>query len=850
MQFDFYQLIKVKWLRSGILVLALGGLLFATALAWHRFTALPSGSEATMQATHYEESALDQAGPSVVSLLAIKRDGLDTQIGLMGCGVIVDERGYVLTSVAMSPNIESLHVVDADNTEYEVEVVTRDRTGRLTLLKISQADPQVAPVLQAATWADPKHIKRGETLFALGGQMTPNGWELTTETGRVLDTRQTLILQGTTHRNLLQTDLDLTMQNDGGPLINTQGQVVGLAVPGVRAPHCPELSYAIQAQDVQNFMTRLPIPHWGQDSSAQVCRWLDIETLPLTPAQQTSQPNERRHGEIVHFVKRNSPAYLAGLRRGDVITRINDQVITDPASFDAMAPSLCRMDSIQLTVLQQGQEQIVDLNWSNPVYVQPDGTGLPEVILVVLVFVLIYFLVYKDIFNRVVLFVFGALILMILGQRLGFYNQDQIVKALVGKIDVLCFIVGMQLVVGVLDEAGALSNLAKRITVATRGNTWRILWLFCVMTYGLSLFVNNLTTIMLIAPMVLILSKHLDCDPKPFLSSLIIAANLGGASTMVGDFPNMIIASEAGVPFFQFITYMLPICVLLLLVMMLYLRLVRSALFDQVAPLQKNTLEQFDTYDAQDPDMPEPTVEQQQLYHDLRQNMPSARVNKKVLHRGLLILASVMVGFLVADALGVSTALIALVGGVIALLFGGCPAYRLVRKVSIGDVLFFAGLFIMVGAAEASGGLYYLSGLISRFSFGNLLVLSLLLMWIGAFATCLLNAGPAAAMFLPVVLSFKGAAPHNLYWWALSLGICAGSSGTLVGATSGSITATLANRFVRKELIEQIVRPSERPPSEARMTNMSFRGHAALGLPIMFIFLFISSVYITVIYQW
>ena len=850
MTFDLYQLIRVKWLRSCILVLALGGLLFASAVAWHRFAALPKASDASVQATNFAESALDQAGPSVVSLLAIKRDGFDTQMGLMGCGVIVDERGYVLTTVAMSPNIESLHVVDADNTEYEVEFVTHDRTGRLTLLKISQPDATVSPVLQPATWADPKHIKRGETLFALGGQMTPNGWELTTETGRVLDTRQTLILKKVPYRNLLQTDVKLTMKNAGGPLINAQGQVVGLAVPGVRAPHCPELGYAIHVQEVRNFVKGLPIPRWGQDGSAQVCRWLDIETLPMTPAQQTSQSTERRHGEIVHFVKRNSPAYLAGLRRGDVITRVNDQLITDRATFDAMAPGLCRMDSIQLTVLHQGQEQIMDLQWSNPVYVDPNRSGLPEVILVVLVFVLIYFLVYKDIFNRVVLFVLGALIMMVLGQRLGFYNQDQMVQALVGKLDVLCFIVGMQLVVAVLDEAGALSGLASKITVATRGNTWRILWLFCLMTYGLSLFVNNLTTIMMIAPMVLILSKHLDCDPKPFLSSLIIAANLGGASTMVGDFPNMIIASEAGVPFSQFIIYMLPICVLLLLVMMLYLRLVRSALFDRELRPHKGTLEQLDAYDAQDPDMPEPAEAQQQAYHELCQNLPHSRINKKVLYRGVLILAAVMFGFLVSDALGVSTALIALVGGVMALLFGGCPAYRLLRKVSIGDVLFFSGLFIMVGAAEASGGLYYVSSLISRFSFGNLLALSLLLMWVGAFATCLLNAGPAAAMFLPVVLSFKGAAPHNLYWWSLSLGICAGSSGTLVGATSGSITATLANRFIKKELIEQIVRPTETPPSEARMTNMSFRGHAALGLPIMFIFLFISSVYITVIYQW
>jgi Na+/H+ antiporter NhaD/arsenite permease-like protein len=116
-----------------------------------------------------------------------------------------------------------------------------------------------------------------------------------------------------------------------------------------------------------------------------------------------------------------------------------------------------------------------------------------------------------------------------------------------------------------------------------------------------------------------------------------------------------------------------------------------------------------------------------------------------------------------------SPAIVALVGGIMAMSFGRCDPFRLLQKVSIKDILFFSGLFVLVGAAEASGALGYISGAIVSLSFGNTLVLCMVLMWAGAFVTCFLNAGPTTALFLPIVLSFKSAAPHSLYWWSLSV---------------------------------------------------------------------------------
>jgi len=552
-----------------------------------------------------------------------------------------------------------------------------------------------------------------------------------------------------------------------------------LALPSVKLSDS-SFSYAIRAGHISNFLARLPIPQWTDGPSDQVCNWLGIETLPLNPVMATNLSVPSRRGEIVNFLRNNSPAEHAGLQRGDVITSINDCKITDRTIFDQMSPELCQTDKIKLSILRDGVQKNITINWTKPVYAISGSGGLPEVILVVLIFTLMYYFVYRNIFDRVVLFVLAAIVVAITGQHLGFYDHDRMAAALLGKIDVLCFIVGMQLVTAVLDEAGALEYMAKRITLVTAGNTWRIMWIFCIVTYAFSLFVNNLTTIMLMAPMVLKLSKYLDCDPKPFLTSMIIACNLGGASTMVGDFPNMIIGTEASVPFYQFITYMFPICLLELFVMLLYLRFVRSSIFAQTVPQSVSKPNEYQDCEQFDTDVPELVDEGRKFFDDIKQSIPTAITNQNALRRGLIILGVVILGFLGSDYLRCSPAIIAIVGGVIALVFGSCRPLALLQKVSIKDILFFSGLFVLVGAAEASGALGYVSETITHLSFGNILVLCLLLMWSGAFTTCFMNAGPTAAMFLPIVLSLKSAAPHNLYWWSLSLGVCAVSSGTLI----------------------------------------------------------------------
>jgi len=844
---------QTRHIKSWLTVLLLFGVVVLCCAVLSKFV---FGPPQTIQPQLVSESgeALAMAADSVVSLWAVKKQGTDTHVSVFGCGVVVDSRGYILTTAQLAPDIESLYVVDSEGGRHEAIVVTDDKTSRLVLLKASVDNMTGAAEFVAAQLGESDRLEAGDLVMAIGGKRTLSSWELTTKDGRITDTSQSLVIDKSRYRDLVQTDVLMTSENLGGPLVNTNGVVVGFCIPDVKPPGGPaEVGYAVSVSQARGFLAALPIPHWTDGPAEPVCTWLGAELLPLNPvvAAHLSVPHSR--GELVNHITNNSPAKHAGLKRGDVVTAVNGEAVTDRSFFDEMAPQLCQSDQVELSVIRAGRQKTLTVDWNQPQYTLGTGGSLAEVVLVVLIFTLIYYMVYRNVFDRVVLFVFGALVIAVIGHQVGFYGQNEIASALLSKIDVLCFIVGMQLITAVLEEAGALVYLAKKITLATSGNRWRIMWLFCLITYGFSLVVNNLTTIMLMAPMMLKLSKYLDCDPKPFLISMVVASNLGGASTMVGDFPNMLIATETGLAFGQFIRFMLPICLLELGVLMVYLRFARPSVF-AVGPGSSFLRAAHGTSDSDESDLlglddgSSDEDKKSDFFDTIKQSLPNAIKNRRALNRGLIILAAVVVGFLISDRLRCSPAVIALVGGIIALGFGACEPISLLQKVSIRDILFFCGLFVLVGAAEASGALGYIAEGIVNVSFGNLLVMCLLLMWTAAAVTCFLNAGPAAALFLPVVLSFKSAVPHNLYWWSLSLGVCAGSSGTLVGATAGSVTATMFDRFRKKHGKKASSKNAQ--PQDQRRAKLTFQEYASLGLPIMFIFLFISSIYVILIYRW
>ncbi len=185
-----------KHIKSWITVLWLFFFVVLLCALWERFTS-PSVEPQGTQLVYNPAPALAKIQPSVVSLWATRKKGREMQIGAIGCGLIVDSRGYVLTSATLTEDIESLYVIDRKDKRYEANVITTDKITRLILLKIDPGSTTAREGFEAAHLADSEQIRKGDGVIALGGRMTPSSWELTTRTGRITKRRQSLVVKGT-----------------------------------------------------------------------------------------------------------------------------------------------------------------------------------------------------------------------------------------------------------------------------------------------------------------------------------------------------------------------------------------------------------------------------------------------------------------------------------------------------------------------------------------------------------------------------------------------------------------------------------------------------------------------------
>ncbi len=399
----------------------------------------------------------------------------------------------------------------------------------------------------------------------------------------------------------------------------------------------------------------------------------------------------------------------------------------------------------------------------------------------------------------------GAAAMLALGALLGFYLPVDALGAI--RFRTLFLLCGMGLVSAVLDEAGFFRLAGARLSAFTGSSGTRTLVILCLVTYLFSLVINNLTTILVVVPMTIRLCDRTGLDPRPIVVAEIIASNLGGASSMVGDFPNMLISAEVGLSFSSFVHRMMPPCLILLGVLLF---MVRGA---GGHPLPSRG-----------------SADEEAVDLDARQ--------MGTIKKALAVLGLVMVCFVLSDTIGITPPLIAMIAGVTLLLLGGANPLNVLRRFGYRDLAFFTFLFILVGGVDASGLLGSAAGAVHRVTEGSALLQCLLLMWLAAGVTALLNAGPTTALLMPIFLALGAGSSNHLLWWSLSLGVCAGSSATLIGATAGPVAATMLERHLGR---------AEGPDGE----RLAFgaREYARTGLPVALAFLLISSFYVSAVYS-
>lgn len=418
---------------------------------------------------------------------------------------------------------------------------------------------------------------------------------------------------------------------------------------------------------------------------------------------------------------------------------------------------------------------------------------------------LAYVLIFSEVMHRAYAALLGAVCMVMLGGWAGFYSQEAALRAI--DANTMLLLMAMMMLVALLRPTGAFEYIGIRLAKLAKGDPRALLIYLCSAVSVLSMFLDNVTTVIIFAPLTVLVTRMLNLNPAPFLIAEAMMSNIGGAATLVGDPPNLMIGSAAGIDFTRFLLHMAPLVLpAWLLAMALLLWLFRHALrpADAHAPLDLD--------------------ERRAIRHPL------------ALRRIVGVLLGVIALFFLHHALGWYPAFVALLGLALALALLRPAPDKLMTRVEWSVLLFFAGLFVLVGGVEASGLLDLVGGHLATFagSPDRLLLAALLLMWVAALLSAIVDNIPFTVTMIPIVtaLQAQGIEVAPL-WWALALGVGLGGNATHIGATANVICIAEAERA---GLPEARITPARWLKAGVPVTVLSLCGASvvfALAFPMM-----------------
>jgi Na+/H+ antiporter NhaD/arsenite permease-like protein len=387
----------------------------------------------------------------------------------------------------------------------------------------------------------------------------------------------------------------------------------------------------------------------------------------------------------------------------------------------------------------------------------------------VAVFACTYVLIATERVHRVAAALGGAAVMLVIGAtdaEHAFFDEA-------AGIDwhVIFLLVGMMLIVAVLKRTGAFEYLAIWAAKRAKGRPFRVMVLLVLVTAVTSAALDNVTTVLLVAPVTFLVCERLGVPVAPFLIAEVLASNIGGTATLVGDPPNIIIASRGGLSYNDFLVHLAPFILLLLVVFIALCRwLFRSAF----------------RYDPQ----------RAAAIAALRER--DAIADRRLLAVSLAVLAAVTAAFVLHTVLGLEPSVVAVVGGLLLLAVSRLDANEVARDVEWPTLVFFAGLFVMVGALVTTGVIDRIAGAAVEATEGRLFFASMVLLWGSAFLSALVDNIPYVATMSPVVAEMVhaggGGDRSQVLWWALALGADLGGNATAVGASANVVVLGLAER--------------------------------------------------------
>lgn len=384
-----------------------------------------------------------------------------------------------------------------------------------------------------------------------------------------------------------------------------------------------------------------------------------------------------------------------------------------------------------------------------------------EVLLAGGIFIITFALIVTERIDRTLAALLGGILMIILGVL----SQEEAFHAI--DWNVIFLLAGMMIIANVLRETGVFQWIAVKAVVWGKGDPFRIIVMLAIVTAITSALLDNVTIVILLAPVTLFVASNLKINPIPYLIIIILASNIGGAATLIGDPPNILIGSAANIDFLTFLVNLGPV---IIVIMIFFIGVLWIWFRDQWSKNQE-AMEELEALDTS-----------------------TLLTDKNALLKSGVVMGLVMIGFMVHGVFHLEPATIALGGAVILLLWTQKDVQTVLGDIEWATLFFFIGLFIAVEGLVQVGIIETIGEYLINITGGNLLYTSMLLLWMSSLFSGIVDNIPYTATMIPVVQSLEGALPLQPLWWSLALGACLGGNATLVGASANVVVANIAAR--------------------------------------------------------
>jgi Na+/H+ antiporter NhaD/arsenite permease-like protein len=385
----------------------------------------------------------------------------------------------------------------------------------------------------------------------------------------------------------------------------------------------------------------------------------------------------------------------------------------------------------------------------------------PTVVAGLAIFVATYALIATERIHKTIAAMAGGVAMVLLG----IVSQEEAFEEI--DFNVIFLLAGMMILASIIRKTGVFGWLAVRAARLAGGDPYRVLVVLSLITAVASAFLDNVTTVVLVGPITLFLAAQMGMNPFPFIVSEILASNIGGASTLIGDPPNILIGSAAGLDFADFIVHMTPLSVVLLVLYLVAARWLFRGQLEVDADRRDSLL----------------ALDERRMITD-----------PGLLRSSLVVLGLTLVGFVLHGVLHLEPATVALTGAIVLMVVAREDPHDVLRDVEWPTLFFFIGLFMLVAGVIEIGLIDAVASAITTATSGELAPTTLLLMWGSAILSGIIDNIPYTATMIPVVSQLSTGQESDALWWGLAIGADLGGNATIIGASANVILASMAER--------------------------------------------------------